>query len=642
MPVGNTLPAVLAGAAAKSGELELVNRRTRARAPEAAEAGAFDPWSHTWDALGDEGWLPESRADRREAVSRAVEDEDWAGASVEDVGTSVEGQLPGAARQLELLLELDEPREDEGEVDPEGFLGNMAATFEILTSLEQIITTPFALVPFPAFPALRVMDMDFGFPHGHAHPPNTPPTPPAPFPSTGPVIPIPFLSGATRTLINGMPAARCGDVGLAIWCGGYFPMYEVFLGSSSVWIEGQRAGRMLVDVTHHCIFSDLKGPKGQDPPVGVPIGTTVTASANVLIGGVPLPSLTDFAVGKLAEHLFAGFARVAKRLKEGGERALERLAMRSGDELAEASSTAGGRVADDVADTLVDEAVPEHVPDTVPTRADELHDTVPTPAVDGTTGPMRPVDETTRFLDELERSGAVEIKGHERFREAARNDLDTLARTDTGRELLEQVKANHAENGAGVRIEPMRVADHPANGGGGPHCAFDDIAAAERTPDGARSGGSGSVIRYQAGEVEEGWGASYNPDTGRFEGGEPATSDTVLLHEMVHARNAGAGDGADHYFDTLDQTWKPRPSDDYRFPDPEEAEAVRLENRYRAEKGYGHRPDYYSSGEVSGETRELPAVGEAFADSEAATGAHPAVEGSPPATPDPESGGGSS
>jgi RHS repeat-associated protein len=143
-------------------------------------------------------------------------------------------------------------------------------------------------------------------PHAHAHPPNLPPPPAIPLPSTGPIIPIPILSGATRTLINGMPAGRCGDLGLGIWCGGYFPMYEVFLGSSSVWIEGARAGRLAVDITKHCILSK----PGGDAPIGAFLGMTMTASTNVLIGGVPMPSLLALAMGALMKALMKGLGKV--------------------------------------------------------------------------------------------------------------------------------------------------------------------------------------------------------------------------------------------------------------------------------------------------------------------------------------------
>jgi uncharacterized Zn-binding protein involved in type VI secretion len=52
-------------------------------------------------------------------------------------------------------------------------------------------------------------------------------------------------------LINGKPAARCGDLGIGPTCCGLPPIYEVFTGSSKVFIGGARAARML-DVTYHC------------------------------------------------------------------------------------------------------------------------------------------------------------------------------------------------------------------------------------------------------------------------------------------------------------------------------------------------------------------------------------------------------
>ena len=137
-------------------------------------------------------------------------------------------------------------------------------------------------IPFPTFPAVRITDFDVGLPHAHSHPPNLiPPAPLVLLPSTGPVIPIPFVSGASTVVINGMPARRCGDMGMGIWCGGYFPMFEIFLGSSSIWIEGARVARIGGDITKHCTFS---APKPSDPPMGPMIGTTVSASPNVIIG----------------------------------------------------------------------------------------------------------------------------------------------------------------------------------------------------------------------------------------------------------------------------------------------------------------------------------------------------------------------
>jgi uncharacterized Zn-binding protein involved in type VI secretion len=166
-------------------------------------------------------------------------------------------------------------------------------------------------------PALRIGDMDFGMPHGHAHPPNLTPFGMIFLPSTGPVIPIPILSGAQRTLINGMPAARCGDIGLSIWCGSYVPLYEILLGSSSVWIEGARAARMTIDITSHCIFTVR--PRAGDPPIGSFLGTTYTGSPNVVIGGVPMPSLLSMAIGKLFKLAFVGAAKIAGKLRAAKE-----------------------------------------------------------------------------------------------------------------------------------------------------------------------------------------------------------------------------------------------------------------------------------------------------------------------------------
>lgn len=195
--------------------------------------------------------------------------------------------------------------------DAKGALPTIGATFAFLTSIEQMISTMLSIIPFPAFPAVRITDMDIGLPHAHSHPPNlTPPNPvPIMLPSTGPLIPIPLFSGASQTLINNMPAARCGDMGLGIWCGGYFPMYEVFLGSSNVWIEGARAARIAIDITKHCIFTV---PRPSDPPLGPMIGTTITSSMNVLIGGIPMPSLLGLAMG-------AAFKGMGKLLGKGAK-----------------------------------------------------------------------------------------------------------------------------------------------------------------------------------------------------------------------------------------------------------------------------------------------------------------------------------
>jgi uncharacterized Zn-binding protein involved in type VI secretion len=98
----------------------------------------------------------------------------------------------------------------------------------------------------PKFPAARLYnDLVLGWPHSHPHPPTFG----TPLPSIGPVI----CAGAVSVLINGLPAARVGDVGFGAWCGGYFPLFEVLTGSSHVFIGGARPARTLIDFTRHCV-----------------------------------------------------------------------------------------------------------------------------------------------------------------------------------------------------------------------------------------------------------------------------------------------------------------------------------------------------------------------------------------------------
>ncbi len=101
----------------------------------------------------------------------------------------------------------------------------------------------------PCFPAATLLSIAIGAPHAHvAHPPSgPPPIPPTPLPSIGPVM----FGTCVSVLINNKPAARCGDLGLGPTCCGLPPIYEIFTGSSKVFIGGARAARML-DITYHC------------------------------------------------------------------------------------------------------------------------------------------------------------------------------------------------------------------------------------------------------------------------------------------------------------------------------------------------------------------------------------------------------
>jgi uncharacterized Zn-binding protein involved in type VI secretion len=101
----------------------------------------------------------------------------------------------------------------------------------------------------PSFPAARLTSLAIGIPHAHiAHPPSgPPPIPPTPLPPIGPVL----LGTCVQVLINNLPAARCGDLGLNPTCCGLPPFFEIFTGSSNVFIGGARAARVL-DITYHC------------------------------------------------------------------------------------------------------------------------------------------------------------------------------------------------------------------------------------------------------------------------------------------------------------------------------------------------------------------------------------------------------
>lgn len=102
----------------------------------------------------------------------------------------------------------------------------------------------------PSFPAATLLSLYLAPPHGHLHPPSfTPPATPAPvpLPSFGPIL----IGTTLQVLINGKPAARAGDIGMAMTCCGFFPAFEVFTGSSKVFIGGMRAARVL-DICRAC------------------------------------------------------------------------------------------------------------------------------------------------------------------------------------------------------------------------------------------------------------------------------------------------------------------------------------------------------------------------------------------------------
>jgi hypothetical protein len=397
-----------------------------------------------------------------------------------------------------------------------GVLAAVGAGFAWMLRVEKFLSTPFAKIPFPGFPALRVFDLDVGLPHAHNHPPNLiPPNPvPIPLPSMGPVIPIPILSGASKTFIEKKPAARCGDLGLGIWCGGFFPMFEVFLGSASVWTEGARQARQLVDITKHCIFT---APRPSDPPLGPMVGMTISGAGTVFVGGVPMPSLMSLALGALFKGLFKGIGAIVNRVR--------------------------ARIT------------------------------------------------VARFL----RNAA--IHGDDAFRRATMNDLLRIARTRTGREVLNDIARS------GHRVEIFQHT-HPTVAANfnrfGDHCAAtnfqDSLVRTTADPQGAHILHQWDGTNWQpVGPVNvtghgpgSGSNIAYNPNAFPLPNHPGTPSDVVLLHELNHARNNALGNNRMLLRDA-DPNWNAA------WTNREEAATVGVENSYRAERGGVPQRSNYST-----------------------------------------------
>lgn len=150
------------------------------------------------------------------------------------------------------------------------------------------LTAPIAAL-FPAVPAATLAMPYLGVPHTHTHPPSlNPPAPPVPLPSIGTVM----FGCHVRTMVNGMPAARAGDLGLAPTCGGFAPYFEIVTGSSNVFIGGVRAARM-GDFCKVCIPPDPE-------PTSIPAGKFMAAvgaaargtSAAIGVAGLVAPVLS--------------------------------------------------------------------------------------------------------------------------------------------------------------------------------------------------------------------------------------------------------------------------------------------------------------------------------------------------------------
>jgi uncharacterized Zn-binding protein involved in type VI secretion len=130
-------------------------------------------------------------------------------------------------------------------------MGALSSVQDMLNVGFANLTAPLAAI-CPSLPASTLTSLYVGSPHGHPHPPSYVPAPPTP----GAVIPLPSLGNVlignhVKTLIGSLPAARCGDIGLAPTCCGLTPFFEIHTGSSNVFIGGKRAARML-DICRCC------------------------------------------------------------------------------------------------------------------------------------------------------------------------------------------------------------------------------------------------------------------------------------------------------------------------------------------------------------------------------------------------------
>jgi uncharacterized Zn-binding protein involved in type VI secretion len=375
---------------------------------------------------------------------------------------------------------------------PKGALGHFGAAVAVMTAAEQALSSLLtSWIPFPAIPAVRVLDLEVGLPHVHAHPPNVPG--PGALPSTGPVIPIPYVSGAATVLINGMPAARCGDMGLGVWCGGYFPMFEIFLGSSNVWLEGARAARV-GPLTKHCIFSNPRSiVKGGDNPIGSPLGFLVGSSPNVIIGGVPMPSLTAMALGGIFKGLFKALGKLAGMI--GKTSAFSRLA-------AMAKNSKLGQKVQALADDMAKLRKPGQ----------------------GNLSLLADYIRSRRLVDGMLKEGKLvfEESCSDAFKQAVKDDLYKVGSTKVGREVLGDIRGSNHK----VTFEPLRSPEvDPAHQAAGPH-ALPENGAGSNNP----AVGSDTRVRL-------------SPNDPRYKStGMP--TDRTTAHELGHARNNALGRNA--------------------------------------------------------------------------------------------------
>ncbi|WP_394848644.1 PAAR domain-containing protein [Pendulispora brunnea] len=176
----------------------------------------------------------------------------------------------------------------------------------------------------PSFPAATMGMPVLGIPHTHTHPPAMP----LPLPAIGVV-----MTSCPTVLINGLPAARSGDYGLGPTCGSVAPVFEIFTGSSKVFIGGSRAARML-DLTRQCM-------------PGLPPAGRAAAAMSKMQKAASIAGKVAGGVGVLAQAMgIAGAIKGAVDADGTAEDAARDAQEASAEQAAEAAGAAASAAAD--------------------------------------------------------------------------------------------------------------------------------------------------------------------------------------------------------------------------------------------------------------------------------------------------------
>lgn len=192
----------------------------------------------------------------------------------------------------------------------------------------------------PSFPAAILGSLAVGIPHTHTHPPAMP----VPLPGIGAV-----LTACPTVLIGGMPAARSGDFGVSPTCGSVSPVFEIFTGSSKVFIGGARAARM-TDFTKACTPKSPAGAgaggamskMGKAMAAGQKaLGTVGKVSMYMGVGGAALKVLDKHMKGSAAAGKAAAAADAADAAADATAESIAAAEDAASAASAEAAAAAG-------------------------------------------------------------------------------------------------------------------------------------------------------------------------------------------------------------------------------------------------------------------------------------------------------------